>query len=281
MLNPKLTTSTIFPAKCVEHFAYCSKLHITLRLDIKPRSSPHFTLCSSFYDAIITDPPYNVKERVQAVYNHQGNTAMFVNSAATQVHDSDGEVGVGARKRGDNSIREPVAPVEDPKERLEKESRERGRGSAATFHRVSSGNRSRRSSWGCDDLPDAATVVAQANGLVGEVVLSLLSMARYALKPGGRLVFFLPLRDADARLDRLPSAVLEKFEDESGVASAEGKGGKLSVVYAAKQHFTSPNICRWLVVLEKEAVPREDTGWTTCSGEPRVRAHGRQGFLSE
>lgn len=206
---------------------------------------------------------------------------MFVNSAATQVDNSDEELEFGAQKQGDDLIREPASPVEDSKQRSENERRERGRWVTASFPPTPSENRNRRVSWGCSDFPDAATVVAQANGLVGEVVLSLLSMARYALKHGGRLVFFLPLRGADARLHRLSPAVLEKLEEKSGGADAEGEGVQLSVVYAAKQLFTSPNICRWLVVLEKEAVRGKEADRVASSEGSQGTAHGRQEVLQE
>lgn len=98
---------------------------------------------------------------------------------------------------------------------------------------------------------EGAKAVAQANDLVGEVVWSLLSLARFSLKPGGRLCFFLPLRGAEARLDKLPTAVLERLGE--GGEDDDARGGKrLTLVYATKQRMTSPNMCRWLLVLEKE-----------------------------
>lgn len=102
---------------------------------------------------------------------------------------------------------------------------------------------------GWHDTRASKTVVAHANGLVRGVVSSLLSLARFALKPGGRLVFFLPLRGSDAWLNSLPPAVVQKLceEDQAG-------GARLAIVYATKQRLKTPNICRWLVVLEKEMV---------------------------
>lgn len=97
---------------------------------------------------------------------------------------------------------------------------------------------------------DGAKAEACANNLVSEVIWSLLSLARFSLKPGGRLCFFLPLRGADARLVQLPKAVVEKLS--KGDHGAEGKKECLSLVYATKQRMTSPNMCRWLLVMEKE-----------------------------
>lgn len=95
--------------------------------------------------------------------------------------------------------------------------------------------------------------MAHANGLVGEVIWSLLSLARCSLKPGGRLCFFLPLRGAEAQLDKLPSALVGRLSegDEADDKALEG-GRRLSLVYATKQRMTSPNMSRWLLVLEKE-----------------------------
>lgn len=113
---------------------------------------------------------------------------------------------------------------------------------------------------------EGAAVVGRANGLVGGVILSLLSLARDALKPGGRLIFFLPLRGQEARLDRLPTAVIQKLENceqESALSQGERREqhheydhqSRLRLVYASKQRFTSQNMCRWLVLLEKERTP--------------------------
>ena len=87
--------------------------------------------------------------------------------------------------------------------------------------------------------------VAYANSLVGDVVWSLLSLARFSLKPGGRLSFFLPLRGAEARLAELPATLVEKL------CERDVHGEQLWVIYTSKQRMTSPNMCRWLVVLEK------------------------------
>lgn len=118
------------------------------------------------------------------------------------------------------------------------------------------GDRSPRSS-DCGSQWEAGTgarAVASANDLVGEVIWSLLSLARYSLKPRGHLCFFLPLRGAEAMLDRLPAALLEKL----GEPDAQGK--RLAVVYATKQRMTSPNMCRWLVVLENKTNDRGSRG---------------------
>lgn len=98
---------------------------------------------------------------------------------------------------------------------------------------------------------EGAEAVAYANDLVGEVVWSLLSLARYSLKSGGRLCFFLPLRGAEARLERLPAALLERLCRGGQDYGEDDERGRLSLVYATKQRMTSPNMCRWLLVLEK------------------------------
>ena len=90
-----------------------------------------------------------------------------------------------------------------------------------------------------------AKAVAYSNSFVGDVVWSLLSLARYSLKPGGRLSFFLPLRGGEARLAELPAALVDKLGER------DAHGERLFVVYTSKQRMTSPNMCRWLVVLEK------------------------------
>ena len=101
-----------------------------------------------------------------------------------------------------------------------------------------------RSEWmSCD----GAAAIAHANNVVGEVVWSLVSLARFSLKPGGRLCFFLPLRGAEARLDTIPAAVANKLiETNTG-------GERLIHVYSTKQRMKSQNMCRWLVVLEKRS----------------------------
>lgn len=112
------------------------------------------------------------------------------------------------------------------------------------------------SNGGCSEWKagQGARAVAYANDLVGDVVWSLLSLARYSLKPGGRLCFFLPLRGAEARVDKLPTALLERLVMSEGSEDDEDEreGARLSLVYATKQRMTSPNMCRWLLVLEKE-----------------------------
>lgn len=89
-------------------------------------------------------------------------------------------------------------------------------------------------------------VIAHANNLVGEVIWPLISLARFSLKPGGRLCFFLPLRGEEARLDVLPTGVLEKM------AELDHRGERMLHVYSSKQRMKTLNMCRWLVVLEKE-----------------------------
>lgn len=213
----------------------------------------------SFYDAIITDPPYNVKEPVQVTGIQHRNSTTASNAAESAAEYPREKLGHGAPKQDDRSIRDS-ALAGDTSHQCSGIGRtymqyQRTEVGSPTPLRPASENSNRRASWGCSDVPNAATVVAEANRLVGEVVLSLLSVARYALKPGGRLVFFLPLRDEDARVHELPSAVREKLEERSVGEGDEGVGAtQLSIVYAAKQLLTSPNLCRWLVVLEKEGM---------------------------
>lgn len=97
----------------------------------------------------------------------------------------------------------------------------------------------------------SSEVVARANGLVGAAVSALISLARFVLKPGGRLVFFLPLRGKEARVHTLPPTVAAKL------CECSSRGEQLSIVFASKQRFTSPNMCRWLIVMEKNR--REQT----------------------
>lgn len=213
----------------------------------------------SFYDAIITDPPYNVKESVQVTGAQHCNSTTVSTAAESTTEYPREKLDHGARKQGDHFIRDSAFSGDNSNQFSEIGrtfmQHERTEASSPTPVRPTSEESNRRASGDCSDVPDAATVVAEANRLVGEVVLSLLSVARYALKPGGRLVFFLPLRDEDARRDELPSAVREKLEERSVGQGDEGAGGtQLSIVYAAKQLLTSPNLCRWLIVLEKEGV---------------------------
>lgn len=108
-----------------------------------------------------------------------------------------------------------------------------------------------KSTW---DGRGSTVAVERANGLVRAVILALLSLARYALKPGGRLVFFLPLRGEEARLDSLPPSIMEKICEKSTVEE------QLSLVYATKQRLTSQNMCRWLIALEKTCERGERDG---------------------
>lgn len=103
------------------------------------------------------------------------------------------------------------------------------------------------SAW---EAGSGAAAIAHANSLVGEVIWSLISLARFSLKPGGRLCFFLPLRGEEARLDVLPPGVLKKMVE------LNHRGERLVHVYSSKQRMKSLNMCRWLVVLEKELLPR-------------------------
>lgn len=98
------------------------------------------------------------------------------------------------------------------------------------------------SAW---EAGSGAAVIAHANNLVGEVIWSLISLARFSLKPGGRLCFFLPLRGEEARLDVLPTGILEKM------VKSNHRGERMFHVYSSKQRMKSLNMCRWLVVLEK------------------------------
>lgn len=173
-----------------------------------------------FYDAIVTDPPYNIKEGAVVT----------------------------------NRVRRKSAPGAT----LARHAEVSGGSASAPVHSVIEGGGAQQGEGeGCNDTGSAGMVsvwetgagaraVASANDLVGEVIWSLLSLARYSLKPGGRLCFFLPLRGAEARGDRLPSTLADKLGE------IDAHGDQLSLVYMAKQHMTSPNMCRWLLVLQKE-----------------------------
>lgn len=110
---------------------------------------------------------------------------------------------------------------------------------------VDSGANNATSTW---EVGSGAKVMASDNNLVGEIIRSLISFAGHSLKPGGRLCFFLPLRGAEARLEALSPALLKELRDVDGARA----GQRLGVVYTVKQRMSSPNMCRWLVVLEKE-----------------------------
>ncbi|CAM9695881.1 unnamed protein product, partial [Ectocarpus sp. 13 AM-2016] len=155
-----------------------------------------------FYDAIITDPPYNIKAKVV--------TTSLVTKTSGR-HEEAGSV-------------LPAAGID------------------STAHAFSKAG----SEW---KAGGGARAEASAKDLVGRVIWSLLALARSSLKPGGRLCFFLPLRGAEARLDRLPTGLLEKMSKGHLV----GGPTRLAVVYTTKQRMTSPNMCRWLIVLEKES----------------------------
>lgn len=144
-----------------------------------------------FYDAIVTDPPYNIKAKVVT-------TSLTTKTSGR--HEEEGSV--------------------LPAARIVSEWKEGG----------------------------GAKAEASAKDLVGKVIWSLLALARSSLKPGGRLCFFLPLRGAEARLGRLPIGLLEKMSQ----GDPAGGPTRLAVVYTTKQRMTSPNMCRWLIVLEKE-----------------------------
>ncbi|CAM9113092.1 unnamed protein product [Scytosiphon promiscuus] len=171
------------------------------------RDQKSFVRKAGFFDAIVTDPPYNIKAKVVNVNQRQSTSFTQDEGGSTltvALTDS-------RRQKGDDSHEEKL------------------------------------SAW---QAGDGAKAEASANSLVGDVISSLISLARYALKPGGRLSFFLPLRGAEARLDRLPIALLDKLSEGAGDA-------RLAVVYTTKQRMTSDNMCRWLIVLEKETgIPR-------------------------
>lgn len=161
----------------------------------------------SYFDAIITDPPYNIKAKVVTT-----NVA----------EDEAGEPTTATPDQGDSTL---TLALSDPRRR-----------------RGGSNGGESPSVW---EAGEGAKAEASANSLVGDVIWSLVSLARYTLKPGGRLSFFLPLRGAEARLDKLPIALLEKLSEGDGDAH-------LVVVYTTKQRMTSNNMCRWLIVLEKQ-----------------------------
>lgn len=183
-----------------------------------------------FYDAIVTDPPYNIKAKVATSIDgpsREGRKSTSLRgteeatkteavSSAFQAARPDSTLGIQHVQRKKADVGGGAGCVGD-----------------------------RDSEW---KPGDGARAEARANDLVGEVIWSLLSLARYSLKPGGRLCFFLPLRGAEARLVRLPTALLERLSE----GDCDGGGKRLSVVYATKQRMTSPNMCRWLVVMEKE-----------------------------
>lgn len=175
-----------------------------------------------FYDAIITDPPYGIKEKIVTAkrQNSGGKTSTLAGYAEAQSDDpalpvhSHNSIDVGDGHRVERKAQDPTCLAE-------------------TY-----------SGW---EPKSGARAVADANGLVSDVIWSLLSLARYSLKPGGRLCFFLPLRGVEARLESLPAVLVMKLLE------LDGRGERLSVVYATKQRMTSPNMCRWLLVLAKVA----------------------------
>ncbi|CAM9997330.1 unnamed protein product [Ectocarpus fasciculatus] len=167
--------------------------------DVGDEESPVWR--TEFYDAIVTDPPYNIKAKVIT-------TSRTTNTS-------------GRHEEADSVL--PAARID------------------STAHASSDGG----SEW---KAGGGARAEASAKDLVGKVIWSLLALARSSLRPGGRLCFFLPLRGAEARLDRLPAGLLEKMSQ----GDLAGGPTRLAVVYTTKQRMTSPNMCRWLVVLEKE-----------------------------
>eukprot|EP00903_Cladosiphon_okamuranus_P011379 g10724.t2 len=193
-----------------------------------------------FYDAIITDPPYNIKAKVVTTTND--DIVDGRRQAKPLFSRRSGEF-PSRRVKAGSASRVAAVPGLNP---MVDVSRQRPR---ETDDDIGTGN-----SGGCPQWKagEGAKAVAYANDLVGEVVWSLLSLARYSLKPGGRLCFFLPLRGAEAQLDKLPAVLLERLS-EGGEDDGAREGKRLSIVYATKQRMTSPNICRWLIVLEKEA----------------------------
>jgi SAM-dependent methyltransferase len=99
----------------------------------------------------------------------------------------------------------------------------------------------------------------QARVQVAQITRALLRLAQLALAPGGRLVFFLPLRGSDA------------LEDSAGVlallqAWAPDEMAGLELLASRKQSF-SPTFARWLLVLTIRADTRRD-------GEARGRSSG-------
>jgi len=84
----------------------------------------------------------------------------------------------------------------------------------------------------------------QARVQVAEVTRALLQLALLALAPGGRLVFFLPLRGSDAHLDGAGVlALLQAWTPD------ELRSG-LGLLISKKQTF-SPTFARWLLVMER------------------------------
>lgn len=173
-----------------------------------------------FYDAIITDPPYNIKAKVVTT-DDEGRRPASREGANPPLF---------SRRAGEAPSELPLAAVAARPDKMVDVSQQQAPREVDDC-----------SEWRAGE---GARAVAYANDLVGEVVWSLLALARYSLKPGGRLCFFLPLRGAEARLDKLPTALLDRL-------SEGGEGKRLSLIYATKQRMTSPNLCRWLLILEK------------------------------
>lgn len=172
---------------------------------------------SRFYDAIITDPPYNIKE-----------DAVVINNRVRRINASNATLAGHAEVSGSS-----VAPGSSAVE---------GNTDQAKVHDVP-GCADMMSGW---DTGAGARAVANANNLVDKMIWALLSLARYSLRANGRLCFFLPLRGEEARADRLPSTLVDKLSE------VDAYGKQLSLVYKSKQHMTSPNMCRWLLVLQKQ-----------------------------
>lgn len=163
-----------------------------------------------FYDAIITDPPYNVKQPVVA------------SKSALADEDAGENAPVNAQHLDMNST------VSDVNGGQDRELDNPGTSDAAV---------------GC-----GLEAIARAHELVGGVTRSLVSLAKYVLKPGGRLVLFLPLRGVAAHQPGLPE---EGVDTLCGGCAADGE--PLQLIFASKQCLKSPNMCRWLVVLGKKS----------------------------
>lgn len=207
-----------------------------------------------FYDAIITDPPYNIKAKVVTTTNtsttnddddDNGRRQANRGTAAKSLLSLRPAGEVPSTAEAGPALPLAIAPQSDSM--VENSHRMLRETDAYADSGITTDG---GSEW---KAGEGARAVAYANDLVGEVVWSLLSLARYSLKPGGRLCFFLPLRGAEARLKKLPAVLLERL-GEGGEDDDARYGKRLSLVYATKQRMTSPNMCRWLLVLEKETV---------------------------
>ncbi|CAM9132315.1 unnamed protein product [Choristocarpus tenellus] len=178
-----------------------------MKADIADKDSP---LCiQGYYDAIICDPPYHIKEQV--------------------VHSS--ELALGNQLEDNPIVR--VAGGKDAQLLVEAEA---VGGETVIPRSLSLGT---PSIWAAGE---GEVAIEEARGLVEQVVMHLMDLAGEVLKLGGRLTFFFPLRGEQARLDHFPQELGERLFCQ---------GGSLSLKIAIKQRQTSPNMCRWLLVLEK------------------------------